>query len=127
LGDVFGNGEAPQRCSPSHGLVFETRDPAREVWQEWTHQASYRVTDVDGVGSVESLVETTDVSLPLVSFRWTWVFGDGEALTSDSTLRFRKRAEVETSLVEHGYEVHDVRDAPDRPDRELVFLARRSQ
>jgi hypothetical protein len=31
------------------------------------------------------------------------------ALTSDSTLRFRERAEVETSLVQHGQEVHDVR------------------
>ena len=30
-------------------------------------------------------------------FLWTSVFGDGEALTSDSIVRFRERAEVETS------------------------------
>jgi hypothetical protein len=54
------------------------------------------------------------------------VFGDGEALTSDSIVRFRERRGRD-QLVEHGYEVHDVRDAPDRPDRELGFLARRSQ
>jgi len=46
-------------------------------------------------------------------------------LTSDSTLRFRKRDEIEAALVANGYVVDDVRDAPDRPRREFVFLARR--
>ena len=44
-----------------------------------------------------------------------------------STLRFRTRAEVEASLVAAGFAVADVRDAPDRPGRELVFLARRGE
>jgi hypothetical protein len=62
----------------------------------------------------------------LVSFRSTVVFAsDGQVLTSDSTLRFRERAEVESDLVAHGYAVDEVRDAPDRPGREFVFLARR--
>jgi hypothetical protein len=78
-----------------------------------------------GVATVESWVEVTDVSGALVSFRWTWVFAsDGAALTSDSTLRFRERDEVEEALGAHGYVVGDVRDAPDRPEREFVFLAR---
>jgi len=46
-------------------------------------------------------------------------------LTSDSTLRFRERGEVESSLAAHGYVVEEVRDAPDRPGREFVFFARR--
>lgn len=63
---------------------------------------------------------------PLVTFRWTYVFAvDGQTLTSDSTVRFRGREEVGKDLVAHGYVVEDVRDAPDRPGRELVFLARR--
>ena len=41
------------------------------------------------------------------------------------TLRFRSRAEVEVSLIAAGFELAEVRDAPDRPGRELVFLARR--
>lgn len=110
---------------PGGYLVLETRDPASRAWQEWNRGASYLVTDIDGVGAVESWVELTDVSLPLVSFRWTWVFPDEEVLTSDSTLRFRERDEVQSVLVEHGYVVDDVRDAPDRPGRELVFFARR--
>jgi SAM-dependent methyltransferase len=105
---------------PGGHLVFETRDPAYEAWREWNRAASYRVVD-----AVESWVELTDVALPLVSFRWTFVFADGETLTSDSTLRFRGREEVEASLVAAGYVVDEVRGAPDRPERELVFLARR--
>jgi hypothetical protein len=66
----------------------------------------------------------TDVSGPLVTFRWTYVFAsDGAVLTSDSTLRFRERAEVEAALVASGYVVDEVRDAPDRPGREFVFFA----
>lgn len=111
---------------PGGHLVFETRDPAGRAWEEWSRAASYGVTDVPGVGAVESWVELTDVSGPLVTFRWTYVFAaDGQVLTSDSTLRFRERQEVEAELAAQGYEVEDVRDAPDRPGRELVFVARR--
>ncbi|MEU6060445.1 class I SAM-dependent methyltransferase [Streptomyces sp. NPDC047097] len=111
---------------PGGHLVFETRDPARRAWEEWTRESSYRVTEVPGVGSVESWVRLLDVSLPLVTFRWTYVFAaDGQVLTSESTLRFRERDEVEGDLVASGYVLEDVRDAPDRPGREFVFMARR--
>ncbi len=113
---------------PGGLLVFETRDPACRAWEEWNPSMSYGVTEIEGVGAVESWYEVTDVSGPLVSFRATCVFAvDGEVLTSDSTLRFRERDEVEEALVAHGYVVDDVRDAPDRPGREFVFLARRPQ
>jgi len=111
---------------PGGLLVFETRDPAYQAWEEWNRAASYRMTDIDGVGQVESWVELTEMSLPLVTFRWTWAFAaDGAVLTSDSTLRFRGREEVERALVSQGYVLEDVRDAPDRPGREMVFVARR--
>ena len=48
---------------------------------------------------------------------------DGTVVTSDSTLRFRTRAELDASLTASGFTVRDVRDAPDRPGRELVVLA----
>jgi SAM-dependent methyltransferase len=112
---------------PGGHLVFETRDPGYRGWREWDRATSYRITEIPGVGAVESWVELTDVALPLVSFRWTWVFAsDGQTLRSDSTLRFRERDEVEADLVEHGYAVAAVKGAPDRPGRELVFFARRT-
>ncbi|SFY41829.1 Methyltransferase domain-containing protein [Streptomyces atratus] len=117
---------AYEALRPGGHLVFETRAPARRAWEEWTRENSYRVTEIPGVGSVETWVQLIEVSLPLVTFRWTYGFAaDGQVLTSDSTLRFREREEVEQDLVAHGYVVEDVRDAPDRPGREFVFMARR--
>lgn len=109
---------------PDGLLMFETRIPARRAWTRWNRRDSFAINDIAGVGPVESWVETTEVAGPLVSFRWTYVFvGDGEVLTSDSTLRFRERDEVEFTLAEHGFVVTDVRDAPDRPGLEMIFCA----
>jgi SAM-dependent methyltransferase len=110
---------------PGGYLVFETRDPARRAWREWTRAASYEVTEIDGVGSVEHWADLIDVNLPLVSWRWTFVFPGGDVLTSDSTLCFRERDDVQAALAAHDYVVDDVREAPDRPGREFVFFARR--
>jgi len=61
----------------------------------------------------------------MVTFRAFYAFAsDGALLTSDSTLRFRGRATIERSLAEAGFDVLEVREAPDRPGREMVFLAR---
>jgi 2-polyprenyl-3-methyl-5-hydroxy-6-metoxy-1,4-benzoquinol methylase len=109
---------------PGGHVVFETRDPARQVWREWTREESMTVADVPGEGRVESWVEVTDVSGELVTFRSTLVFEDS-TITSESTLRFRDRASVSADLVEAGFVVEDVRDAPDRPGHELVFVASR--
>ena len=104
--------------------MLETRDPAARAWEGWNRAASYGATEIDGVGAVESWHEVVDVSSPLVTFRsWTVFASDGERLAFDSTLRFREREEVEADLVACGYQVDAVRDAPDRPGRELVFFA----
>jgi hypothetical protein len=48
----------------------------------------------------------------------TFGFGsDGVTVTSDSTLRFRGRDELEESLGRAGFFVDDVREAPDWPGR----------
>jgi SAM-dependent methyltransferase len=60
---------------PAGHLVSESRDPAYRGWREWNRADSYTVTEISGVGAVESWVELTEVALPLVSFRWTYVFG----------------------------------------------------
>ena len=75
-------------------------------------------------GRVESWVEVTECRGELVTFRSTLVFADA-TITSESTLRFRGRDEVAADLVAAGFVVEDVRDAPDRPGRELVFVASR--
>ena len=112
---------------PGGRLVFETRDPAAKVWLEWTRERTYQRTVIPGVGAVQSWEDLLEVGGALVSFRSTNVFeSDGAVLTSDSTLRFRSRDELAASLAAAGYVVDEVRQAPDRPGRELVFVARRA-
>lgn len=110
---------------PGGWFVFETRDPARRAWEEWTPERSRRSVHVPGTGEVETWYEVTDVSWPFVTFRTVIVLrGTGEELRSLSTLRFRERDEVAAALESHGFAVAEVRDAPDRPGKEFVFLAR---
>ncbi|KAB8184641.1 class I SAM-dependent methyltransferase [Microbispora catharanthi] len=112
---------------PRGHLVFETRRPERRAWEEWASDTDPVVLDLPEAGLVARRLEVTDVSPPLVSFRYTYTFlADGAVVTSDSTLRFRDRDEVETSLVANGYRVLEVRDAPDRPGLEFVFVAQRT-
>jgi SAM-dependent methyltransferase len=112
---------------PRGYLVFETRRPERRAWEEWAADPGPVTRDVPGHGPVEQRREVTAVNLPLVSFRYTYTFlAGGAVITSDSTLRFRDRDELESSLAAQGYRVLDVRDAPDRPDREFVFITERT-
>ena len=111
---------------PGGRLVFETRDPARQAWLGWTREQTRTRTEVPGVGVVEKWEELAAVSGPLVTFRSVFVFEtDGAVLTSESTLRFREHDEVVRSLTAAGYQFDEVRDAPDRPGLELVFVASR--
>ncbi|MGH2934698.1 MAG: class I SAM-dependent methyltransferase [Gaiellaceae bacterium] len=104
---------------PGGHFVFETREPSKRAWEAWNPDQSHAV--VEGIQSWE---EVTCVEWPLVTFDSTTIFPDGTRLVATSTLRFRERDEVERDLVSAGFTVSDVRDAPDRPGLELVFLAR---
>ncbi|MGZ3146938.1 class I SAM-dependent methyltransferase [Lentzea chajnantorensis] len=105
---------------PGGHLVFETRRPESRAWEEWADRPDR------AVGGVTERLEVLEVRLPFVSFRHTYRFPDGTELASDSTLRFRSHDEVVDSLVGCGFRVADVRDAPDRPGREHVFVAQRT-
>ena len=111
---------------PGGHLVFEVRDPAREAWRDWSRDETHRRVDIADTGTVETWVELTRVQLPLVAFRWTFVFeADGSVLTSESTLRFRSDTQLLESLSGAGFIIQEIRDAPDRPRQELVFIAMR--
>jgi SAM-dependent methyltransferase len=111
---------------PGGHLVFEVRDPARKAWLEWNREQSLQRTVIAGEGAVDTWVEVLEVQRDLVTFRKTFIFErDSTVLTSDSTLRFRGRDEIVETVREAKMSVEEVRDAPDRPDREFVFIARR--
>jgi SAM-dependent methyltransferase len=110
---------------PGGHLAFEARDPGRTPWLRWNREATYQSLDVPGVGGLETWWDVTEVNGDYVSYRRTYVFAaDGATLTSDSTRRFRSRAQIEDSLRSAGYTLLDVHDAPDRPAYEWIFIAR---
>lgn len=109
---------------PTGHIVFEVRDPSQQAWLKWTREQSYQRIEIPNIGFVEGWCDVTNISEGLVSFRWTYVFeADGQILTSDSTLRFREKQEIIDSLKKTGYTIKDIRDAPDRPKLEWVFVA----
>jgi len=116
-----------RRClRPGGHLVFESRRPEQRGWEEWTRAQSETVTEVPGYGPIRHWVQLTEVNLPLVRFEAVRVFAD-QTLTSTSTLRFRSEDEIAASLAASGYVVREVREAPDRPGREFVFVAQRPE
>jgi SAM-dependent methyltransferase len=109
---------------PKGHFVFEVRNPTKRAWLQWTRERTYQRINVPRIGVVEGWCEVTDVSGELVSFRWTYKFeSDGSTISSNSTLRFRERVALETSLDEAGFSVREIQDAPDRPGKEYVFIA----
>jgi len=115
-----------QSLAPGGRFVFETRDPAQQAWLGWNREQTYQRTDLPDVGVVESWTDLLEVQPSLVKFKGTFTFTkDGTTLTSHSTLRFRTKPELHQSLTQAGFTVDEVRDAPDRPGLEFVFVARR--
>lgn len=115
-----------ERLRPGGHLVFEARRPEARAWESWSEESVSSMT-FPGLGLVRSRRALTDVSLPYVSFTHTYDFPDGEHIVSDSTLRFREEAEHRDLLSSAGFSVDEVRQAPDRPGKEFVFIARTKQ
>lgn len=105
-------------------LVFETRRPEVRDWERWNIAPTTVALPGGKTGLISRTVTT--VELPLVTFESSTVLY-GEPVHSASTLRFRGRDEIESDLIKHGFRVLEVRDAPDRPGKELVFMARRER
>ena len=111
---------------PGGYLVFESVDPAGQPWLNWNRETAYVRRESPDAGVFESWLEVTQVDGDLVSTRRTYVFAaDGATLTSEGIRRYPPRSLIEDSLISAGYELADVRGAPERPGLELVFIARK--
>lgn len=109
---------------PGGHLIFETRDPAAKAWRGWTRDQTQRTVHTD-VGPVTCFEDVTAIDWPTVTFRTTFLFPGRPSVTSTSKLRFRDRREIDEQLASVGFDPVEVRDAPDRPGLEFVFIATR--
>ncbi|MEM9042753.1 MAG: class I SAM-dependent methyltransferase [Actinomycetota bacterium] len=108
-------------------FVFETRDPARRAWNGWTSDRAPVVRSLPESGTVEQTIDLIDVAPPFVTFevRYRFLDRNDAVRSSRSTLRFRDQEELDASLDRVGFDVIEVRDAPDRPGLEWVYVCRR--
>ncbi len=84
-----------QRAVRNRGrVIFETRNPAKLAWEQWTERNTRREIGVPGVGLITTWMELVDVQEPLVSFRHVFQFveSDDELTVRIATLRFRDRS-----------------------------------
>lgn len=82
-------------------FMFESRNPRRRAWEQWTPEALAIVHDAAGA-EVRVFPEVTQVSGATVTFRTHFVFPDAEHI-SETQLLFLSRAEIERCLAEAGF------------------------
>lgn len=109
--------------TPGGHLVYETRQLGDRAWDRWLRDTAVTTRLIGDVGRVAHQLVVDEVALPFVTFRHEYTFPSGERIGSASTLRFRSEQENLTALTRAGFSLVDVREAPDRPGREHVYLA----
>lgn len=115
---------------PGGHLAFETLNPEPEPWRHWTRERTTSSYALPGGGTVTTWIEPTSVAEGRVTLEGHNVLEGGEHIAAPSTLRFRSRRQVETSLTTAGFEVVEVwgdwdRGAASSGSAELIFLGRR--
>lgn len=115
-----------KNLNPGGYLIFEARRPEVRAWEGWTEESTRETQMVKPYGRVTSWVDVLSFTDKCLTFRETFVFEDSaKELFSESVLRYRSRQAFEDSLSQSGFKILQVLDAPDRPGRQLVFVAQK--
>lgn len=129
-GEWVGALRAIRRALRSRGrLAFHAYDPSARIWERWNARDSRRQVAIkDGLVSIWT--EVTNLDDDTVSFSHHYRFPGGEALRSDSTLRFWSEPRLRQSLIDTGFAIERIHygwsGQTTRPgDGELIFVARR--
>ncbi|MEM9518723.1 MAG: methyltransferase domain-containing protein [Actinomycetota bacterium] len=110
---------------PGGRFVFETRDPAQQQWLRWNRHETQQTLDIEGEGVVDQWIDVEVVDLDYVEFVGEYRFADGTEYRSRSRLWFREQPTLNDSLLRAGFRVDEIRDAPDRPGLEWVYVTTR--
>lgn len=103
---VFENAFAHLR--PGGCLAFETRNPEKRMWTDWTPEKTRRTITIDGMGPVEVYHQLREVHGDLVTFETRHRFiADDTTKTSHSTLRFLPQSDIDDRLRACGFDTVD--------------------
>jgi hypothetical protein len=97
---------------------------ALSAWEQWTKEQTFQRTRSRWCRLRRALGPDHRCLAAVRDLRVPHNFIEsGETIVSTSTLRFRERDELSTALGAAGFEVVELRDAPDRPGKEFVYIA----
>ena len=91
--------------APEGRFIFDTRNPAREEWREWTPESSRRTLLDPQLGKIEAWNDVgQDVATGIVTYETHYrVIATGRMISAaQSQLRFSARAELEPLVAEAG-------------------------
>lgn len=118
--------------APGGRFIFDTRNPAREEWREWTPERSRRTLEDRRLGMLEAWNDARqDAATGIVTYETHYrVLATGRLISAArSQLRFSTRTELEPPIAEAGLTVdrwigdwHGNPWAPDSP--EIIPLGR---
>ena len=97
------------------------------AWEGWNPTDTRWTADIPPYGSITGWTEVVEVTESPITdtHRATLQFHvSGITIVSGpEKLRFREQDEIRVALDTAGFDIIDIRDAPDRPGREWVFVA----
>jgi SAM-dependent methyltransferase len=82
-------------------FIFDSRNPVREEWREWTPELSRRAVEHPRLGRVEAWNDVAyDARTRIATYETHYRFTDGRLLSAQSRIAFPGKAEVEESLAD---------------------------
>lgn len=93
-----------RHLAPGGRLVFESRNPLRRAWENWTAEKTRQTAAIDGIGCVEVFYQWRKIDGDRVTFDAVFTLQDtGEQRKSESTLRFPPRETIERLVRQAGF------------------------
>jgi SAM-dependent methyltransferase len=109
-------------------LIFDSRDPAEAMWEQWNPDQSWRPIVLGDGSVVEAWTEVESAEAGVVTLAHHYRLADGEKLVSPAQMRFRTEDELRSSLSAAGFRVDQLyggwgREPAGLGDGELIVVA----
>jgi SAM-dependent methyltransferase len=96
-------GTIAAHLAPGGQFIFDTRNPGRQEWRQWTPELSRRSIRHPAFGGVEAWNDVAhDAATGIVTYGTFYRAGDGRLWTASSRIRFSEQQDIAARLAEAG-------------------------
>ena len=93
--------------APEGRFIFDSRNPIREEWRQWTPELSQRSFPHPDLGRIEAWNDVTqDEATGIVAYGTHYRTADGQVRSARSAIRFTTREAIAARISDAGLEVH---------------------